>query len=100
MASAKPNPATQQRLLDIMSVEFERVRRYATLLDMPPKELQQWMRSNWTEYADYEFQTLWRQSVARANLDPQQANIKHQGFDEVWRDIVQKNKAIERKNRT
>jgi len=100
LEATKPNPATQQRLLDIMSVEFERVRRYVTLLDMPPKELQQWMRSNWTEYADYEFQTLWRQSVARANLDPQQANIKHQGFDEVWRDIVQKNKAIERKNRT
>jgi len=95
--STKPNPATQQRLQKTLGDEFERVRRYVTLLDMPPKELQQWIRSNGEEYADYEFQTLWKQSVAKAGLDPATANTKHQSFDELWRDVLQKNKAAQRK---
>lgn len=97
LESTKPDPVTQQTIINTMTAEFERVRRYVTLLDMPPKELQMWMRSNFNEYADYEFQTIWRQSVARASLDQRNVHVKFQGFEELWRDISTKARAAERK---
>lgn len=93
---SKPEAAALKVLMGRMAEEFEHVRRYVTLLDMSPKELGSWMRSNWLAYAEFEFQTLWKQAVARAVLDPQNAHVRFANFDETWREIVQKNKIVSR----
>ena len=99
LESTKPEPATQQRILNAMNDEFEKVRRYVTLLDMPPKELQGWIKSNSSEYQDYEFQTLWRVSVSRAHQDAASYGAKFVSFDELWREVQTKARAAERKAR-
>lgn len=81
------NPAAHRRLLDILTEEFERLRRYITLLDMPPTELlvqadlalshsslsrslcllyvQNYIEKNTSEYSESEYATLWRNMCRR-----------------------------------
>ena len=37
--AARLDPSTQRKVMDTLTEEFENLRRYITLLDMPPAEL-------------------------------------------------------------
>lgn len=72
-------PATTNRLQDIMGEEFERVRRYVTLMDMPMSELKQYISLNFNDYTYAEYCALWTQLKDK----PQEVS-----FDQMWNSIL------------
>ena len=50
-----------KRLQNIIMDEFERVRRYVTLMDMAYIELKQYLYNNFNDYSYAEYNALWNQ---------------------------------------
>ena len=90
---------TLRRLQDIVTDEFERVRRYVTLLDMPASELKVYIRSNFSEYSQDEFQTLWERSTSPSLSGAKMSDIQNfQNFDELWLELSRERELKARKN--
>ena len=85
---------SKRKLQDILTEEFERLRRYITLFDMPLNELKVYLRNNFEEYSKEEVKVLWFKSVTRYVVKCAGGKVlrfccrlAESTFDEIWREI-------------
>lgn len=76
--SSEVEPEAKRKLQDLLTEEFERLRRYITLFDMSLVELKQYLRNNFDDYSKEEIKVLWFKSSNR---------LAESTFDDIWRDI-------------
>jgi len=77
--SSKFDALSNKLLQDVITEEFERVRRYVTLMDMPMLELKQYLSNNMKEYTYEEYSALWTQ------LKDRPPDLT---FNKVWSSLV------------
>ena len=86
METCKFDTVANKRLQEIITDEFERVRRYVTLMDMSMSELKSYLVNNCNEYSYAEYNALWSQ------LKDCPVEMT---FDKVWNAIVtRRNSAV------
>jgi hypothetical protein len=74
--AAHLDPTANRRLQDLSTDEFERVRRYTSLLEVSFDELKSFMLNSPTDYTKNEFKTLFNvNSRARGT---------EENFEEIW----------------
>jgi hypothetical protein len=76
--SSEVEPEAKRKLQDVLTEEFERLRRYITLFDMPLPELKVYLRGNFEEYSKEEIKVLWFKSTDR---------LAETAFEDIWREI-------------
>ncbi len=76
--SSEIEPEAKRKLQDVLTEEFERLRRYITLFDMPLPELKVYLRGNFEEYSKEEIKVLWFKSTDR---------LAETAFEDIWREI-------------
>lgn len=79
LESSHLGASANRRLQDIVTEEFERVRRYVTLTDMPLTELKSYITANFNEFTYEEYKSLFVQTRDKS-LDV--------NFDSLWKNIV------------
>eukprot|EP01038_Epipyxis_sp_PR26KG_P015066 gene15066-20273_t len=60
--STSIEPETKRKLFDLQTEEFERLRRFVTLLDMPCSELKVYLKNNFYDYSKEEYRILFIKS--------------------------------------
>ena len=78
--AAHLDPTANKTLQDLSTEEFERVRRYTSLLEVSFDELKSFMLSSPNDYTKEEFKTLF-------NVNNRSRGIENMNFEEIWNHI-------------
>ena len=78
--AAHLDPTANKTLQDLSTEEFERVRRYTSLLEVSFDELKSFMMSSPNDYTKEEFKTLF-------NVNNRSRGIENMNFEEIWNHI-------------
>jgi hypothetical protein len=73
--SMQLDPVTMRQLQDRLTDEFERARRFVTLLDVSCDELKSYMKNNLSEYSSDEYESLWNHLPLRETHGISFANV-------------------------
>lgn len=73
----KPN----DKMLQTATEEFEKVRRFVSLMDMSSTELKAYIQNNPSEYGMESLKAVWKHVSERTN------EAKRMAFDDMWREV-------------
>jgi hypothetical protein len=78
--AAHLDPTANKTLQDLSTEEFERVRRYTSLLEVSFDELKSFMMNSPNDYTKEEFKTLF-------NVNNRSRGIENMDFEDIWNNI-------------